>query len=99
MDKLYIKIAKWAGVKPFQVYPNKIDYRDCTKSLDFCFKDILPEVIQVLMDIDVCTQTEAYHKLFDLWLKESKEEPLTALKLSKIIEQIIDDFDEIKRGN
>lgn len=45
VSELNEELAKWAGVKPFPIYPTGYDYPDFTESLDDCFEYLVPKII------------------------------------------------------
>lgn len=38
------ELARWAGIKPFPIYPTGYDYPDFTSSLDACFEWLVPKL-------------------------------------------------------
>ena len=69
---------------------NNYSLPDFTNSLDACFKWLVPLAIDGLADSDLSTSTEAYYKLFDMWLKEAQDGFVNALALCFAIEKIIE---------
>ncbi len=88
-QELNKKLAKWAGFTPVYgglYYENSPNF---TESLDVCFKWLVPKVIDELADIDISTSTEAYYKLFEMWLEQAENGILNAITLCLVIEKLI----------
>ena len=64
---------------------------DFTNDLNLCFKLLVPLAIDKLADIDLSTSTEAYYKLFDMWLREAQGSMVNARTLCLVLERLIDE--------
>ena len=60
------------------------------ESLDACFELLVPKAIDKLADIDLSTSTEAYYKLFEMWLKQAENSEVNALALCLAIEKLLE---------
>jgi len=78
------KLARWAGVTPFPVYPTGYDYPDFTSSLDTIFEHLIPE-------IDRRHGYDVAHKIVLKWICALSDYGKAAEELCVIIEQLVDE--------